>query len=294
MAEVLPFTFRTSGYKIVTNLPDASQPWRKKKAPLVDLGLHDSYGVRMFKWNGIIYNHPVAQIQYALNNLASFRATGDPFYLKRCRANAERNISRRTYARGAYYYPYPFNYTHTVHTGLVFKAPWYSGMAQGEALSLFSQLASLSPALSYTDRQRYRTIAGYTFVSLLRSNNYNPWVINKDGEYYWIQEYPTRPENGYPDYTYNGMMFAMLGIWDYYKLTSDPLAFQLWDGSLTTIDKYYPNLRNIGDASDYCRTHNIPTPTYHQHHIDLLDQLTVLSGNPRFHVYADELRSDYP
>lgn len=288
----LPFSFRVSGYKILTNIPDAQQPWRSKTAPYVDSGLHDAAGVRKFKWNGVIYDHPVAQIQYGLQNLASYRKTGDIFYLNRCRVQAERLITNSKTLRGAKWYPYPFDWTHTVHSGLAFKAPWYSGMAQGEALSLFSQLAQ-HPSVSLYNRARYRDMADKTFKSLLLNNSSNPWVVEKSIGYLWIQEYPVRYP-GRSDFTYNGFMYAMLGIWDYYKMTGNPLAAKLWDGSLTTINQYFPHLRNPGGVSFYCYTHKIPATNYHSVHIALLNQLTTLSGNPRFAVYASQLAGDYP
>ncbi len=282
--------YKVSGFVPATDVPDGRQPWRDRPAKKVDRFTRDRYGVRMFEWRGKLYNHPVAQIQYGLQNLSAFRKTGDVFFLNRARLQAERVISKQVVLRGAFYFPYPYNFSHGQHSGLNFRAPWYSGMAQGESLSLFSQLARLD-AVPAADREEYREAAERTFPSLQLFDEANPWVVNVDDGYYWIQEYPALPP-GKPDYTYNGFIFAILGLWDYHLLTGDPVAAQLFDASLTTIDKYFTSFRNPGGSAYYCRTHRIPTPNYHTIHIVLLYALHFLSGDERFKRYAELLKSD--
>lgn len=97
---------------------------------------------------------------------------------------------------------------------------------------------------------------------------------------------------GTPDYTFNGYMFAVLGLWDYRNVTQDSRAARLCDASLTTLDKTYPKLRNPGGYSHYCRTHQLPMKGHHAIHIRLYRQFTDLSGDQRFARYAVELASD--
>ncbi|MER5463994.1 D-glucuronyl C5-epimerase family protein [Streptomyces sp. NPDC002668] len=289
----LPFAFRTGGYRAALDVPDGMQPWRTRTAERTDSGQHDAAGVRMFRAHGRLHDHPVGQIQYGLENLASHRRTGDTFFLRRARAQADRVIRRRHQARGAWFFPYPFDFSHAVHKGVTYRAPWYSGMAQGEALSLFSQLAR-NTGVPSADRAQYRNAADKAFASLLVGNDKGPWVVARDErDHLWIHEYPIDAP-GTSDYTYNGFMFAALGLWDYYAMSRNPLAEQLFDGSLTTLHAYFPDLRNPGRLSHYCRTHEIPTVHYHPVHIDLLLQLSWLSGSERFAAHADLLMEDYP
>lgn len=289
----LPFEFKTSGYTCVSDVPDAMQPWRDRNAARVDTAPHDAEGIRMFEVDGKLYDHPVGQIQFGLQNITSYRQTKDSFYLDRARAQAKRLTDRRVEARGAWYFPYPFDYTHAVHTGITYKAPWYSGMAQGEALSLFAQLAQLD-GVSDQERAGYRAAADGAFASLLRADDAKPWVVAKDSAgYLWIHEYPMDAP-GTSDYTYNGFMYATLGLWDYHRLTGNPLAEQLFDGALTTFNAYFPNMRNKGWLSHYCLTHSIATSSYHPVHINLLRQLHWLSGSVRHAYLSDVLMDDYP
>ncbi|MFE7132989.1 D-glucuronyl C5-epimerase family protein [Streptomyces sp. NPDC057638] len=288
-----PFTFKTSGYRCARSVRDVLRPWRDRDAPRVDTAPHDIHGVRMFELDGRLYDHPVGQIQFGLQNITSYRRTGDLFYLNRARAQAKRLIDRRIEARGAWWFPYPFDWAHAVHTGLAYRAPWYSGMAQGEALSLFAQLIEL-PAVDATERARYRAAADGAFASLLKAGPRKPWVTARDGAgYLWIHEYPMDPP-GTSDYTYNGYMFAALGLWDYVQLTGNALAERLFDGALTALDVYFAAMRNKGWLSDYCLTHQIPTASYHPVHINLLRQLHWLSGSVRLAHLSDVLMDDHP
>ncbi|WP_344355177.1 D-glucuronyl C5-epimerase family protein [Streptomyces gobitricini] len=289
----LPFTFEARGFRCVLDVPDGMRPWRDRVAPREDEGTHDGDGVRMFRWKGGLHDHPVGQIQYGLENLAAYRRTGDAFFLVRARAQADRVVARRHERRGAWFFPYPFDFAHDVHSGVAYQAPWYSGMAQGEALSLFAQLAQL-PAVPATARQRYRAAADGAFRSLLVGDDGAPWVVARDeAGHLWIHEYPIGAP-GTSDYTYNGFMFAALGLWDYYALTRSPLAADLFDGSLTTLAANFRNMRNPRWLSHYCRTHAVPTASYHPVHITLLRQLSWLSGSEPLAARSDLLMDDYP
>ncbi|MFD9435497.1 D-glucuronyl C5-epimerase family protein [Streptomyces sp. NPDC060002] len=301
----LPFEFQKAGYQIAPDLPEAMRPWRNRATTWANANLSagdyhlNSDGVYMkYTADGKSYDHPVGQIQFGLGCITSYRVETDParkaVFLKRAKAQADRLIAKRVETRGAWYFPYPFDFTHAEHSGVVYKAPWYSGMAQGEAISLFAQLAALEDGLSADERALYRTAADGAFASLLRADNTNPWVVNKDkAGYLWIQEYPFKTA-GTGDYTYNGMIFAMFGVWDYHQLTGNELAAQLYDGACTTIARYFTLLRNPRWFSYYCQTHRIPANTYHHHHITLWQQLNWQTNSSVFAHQLDMLIEDVP
>ncbi|MEU4131023.1 D-glucuronyl C5-epimerase family protein [Streptomyces wuyuanensis] len=302
--DTLPFTFHGSGYTAV-DLPERLRPWCDRPTPWSGVTPDTTHtyldrdGVIMYRPRRSApgYNQPVTQIQFGLGCAAAYRTVKDParraLYLKRAKAQAKRLIDTRVEARGAWYFPYPFDFTHGTHSGISYRAPWYSGMAQGEAISLFVQL-SLLDGVTPEERTLYRTAADGAFASLLRGDDADPWVVNRDDAgYLWIQEYPVDAP-GTSDRTYNGMIFAMFGLWDYARLTGNPLAARLYDGACTTVDHYFPTLRNRRWASYYCLTHRIPTPSYHQHHINLYRQLHWQTGSPRFAHMSDLLTDDHP
>ncbi|MEU6707100.1 D-glucuronyl C5-epimerase family protein [Streptomyces wuyuanensis] len=301
----LPFDFNKDGYHIATDIPEHLRPWRDRPtkwenaSPSTGAYRLNADGVYLYFPGGGTtgYDHPVGQIQFGLGCITSYRTEQDPtrraLFLERAKAQADRLIEKRVEARGAWYFPYAFDFSHAVHTGVDYKAPWYSGMAQGEAISLFIQLSELE-GITEEERNLYRAAADGAFASLLRADDADPWVVNKDGSgCLWIQEYPfTEPGTG--DYTYNGMVFAMFGLWDYYRATGNELAAQLYDGSCTTMARYFPLLRNQRWFSYYCQTHRVPAPTYHQHHINLWRQLHWQTSSPVFAHQMDMLLDDCP
>jgi hypothetical protein len=215
--------------------------------------------------------------------------------LVRARAQADRLISQHVESRGAWWYGYPFDWTQTVHTGVTYTAPWYSGMAQGVVLSLLVQLAQVED-LPCADRESYEAAADATFASLTVLDDGYPWVTNLDADgYWWIQEYPANPQGtGISDYTFNGMIFALFGLLDYALATGSEQAAALYDAGVTTIAANWQLFRNPQWFAYYCRAHRVPAPTYQQHHISLLQQLGWQTGSPDFADHADRLTDDAP
>ncbi len=292
-AAAADWEFQMGGYR-PTSVPDLYQPWRSQTVPRVDTGVRDAAGVRKFTWNGKTYDHPVGQAQYGLQNLNTYRRTNDVFYLNRALLQANRLIATKQEFNGGWYYPYMFDWASAgAHTGLVQRAPWYSGMAQGEATGFFAQLAQVA-RLSDAQRATYRDAADKTFVTLTIGPGAVPWVVHTDAEgYLWLEEYPQEPETD-SDFTYNGHLFATLGVWDYAMLTGSAVAADIFDGALTTAVRHFRSVRNAGWYSDYCVQHDMPHRNYHVVHINLMLQMHWLSGRHEPAAISDALVADYP
>jgi len=294
-----------AGYRLVTDLPESMRPWRDRPvawanvSPTTGTYHLDADGVYLYYPDGGAtgYDHPVGQIQFGLGCITSYRTETDParkaLFLVRAKAQADRLISRRLEVGNAWWFAYGFDFTHAVHSGVSYTAPWYSGMAQGEATSLFVQLAELD-GVTDTERAEYLEAADHAFASLQTDEFGYPWAVNTDRSGYgWIQEYPgAEPDSG--DYTYNGMIYAMFGLYDYARATGSVEAASLYDAFATTIATFFPLLRNPKWCSFYCQTHRIEAYTYHQHHIELMRQLNWQTGSPDFADHADRLVDDYP
>ncbi len=203
-------------------------------------------------------------------------------------------IARRVDSRRGWFFPYRFDFVLASRHGFVERAPWYSGMAQGEALSLLSQLA-VQPEVDAAAQRRYRAAAEATFRSLLqRPRGGRPWVSMVDASgYLWLQEYPNQPVSA-SDYTFNGHVFALLGLYDYHRLTGSRLAADLFDGAATTALRYARVIRRPGSLSSYCVPHNVFREHYHSIHISLLRQLHWLTGDRRFGKWARRFTADAP
>jgi hypothetical protein len=288
----LDLTFPTNGYQAI-DVPEAFRPWHAAVAPRVDTGLHDASGVRMYVRNGVTYNHPVAQAQYGFQNLSTYRRTNDLFYLDRAVLQANRLINTRVEARGGWFFPYRFDFSSSSHPGMILRAPWYSAMAQGEATGLFTQLAQI-PALTEEQRILYRRAADGAFTSLTVGSDAEPWVVHTDASgYLWLQEYPVSPEAN-SDFTYNGHLFAAMGVWDYVRLTGNEVAATIFDGAITTAVRYASTVRNPAWYSSYCVRHRVPSQGYHLTHINLMLQMQWLTGRWEPAAISDLFVSDYP
>jgi hypothetical protein len=113
-------------------------------------------------------------------------------------------------------------------------------MAQGIALSLFTRLYESTGAVGY------RTAADATWASLLVSRSTSgPWVSYADaGGYLWLEEYADNAPRLSSDRSVNGHLFALFGVWDYWRLTKSSSAVAIFDGAATTLHAWAVWSRN--------------------------------------------------
>lgn len=129
------------------------------------------------------------------------------------------------------------------------RPPWYSGMAQGLALSLFSRLGM-------------REAADATYATL-------PTFTRPDG---WIEEYPGQSP------ILNGHIFAAFGLYDYWSLsgrgeTELRAAMQVVADNLHRFLDRSGRVRYALDDSRYF-------PDYDAAHAAQLEALAAMSGLP--------------
>lgn len=271
------------------SMPEARWAYRDEFAPVTDPGLHDG-DIRVFRFAGTTqtWDHPVGQAQWGLKNVTSYLAYGDELYLRRAIANAQRNLDRKVVSRGAWWYPYDFDAARCADSPPM-VAPWYSGMAQGQLLSLFVRLYEI------TDDPKWKDAADRTFASfLLPPDGVAPWGtwVDPDG-YRWLEEYPQPTETG--ERVMNGHIFAMYGVYDYWRITGDTRAAAVFDGAATTVRHYIPtSIRLPNWASKYSLGCQHSHTSYHQVHIGQLLRLYETTQNPAFAALASTLRGDYP
>lgn len=277
------------GSDALRRVPDAKRPYAASGIfPLQAPGrAHDDSGVVMFKRDGRLYNHPVLQAQHAFELVSSYRNGGGQAHLDLAVKHAERILSYGTRRRGALYFPYAFDFPLHGKTAETLRAPWYSAMAQGEALSLFVALYEI------TGGQRWRTRADEVFQSFLNPREAgSPWTVTVDDKgYLWFEEYPGEQ----PDRAYNGHNFALLGVYDYWHLTQDERVARVFRGGLQASRHYASTIRVPGGTSRYCLKHpEVHSSGYHATHIWQLYTLYRLTGSSDLARLADQLQADAP
>jgi uncharacterized protein YyaL (SSP411 family) len=253
--------------------------------PLANLAVtagRDADGVTIKLIEGRAYYHPVNMADQGLQLVDSFRKTGEVAYLSRARKVAARLRTEATLVGGALYYPYRFDVDWESH-GRKLAAPWYSAMAQGEALSFLVAMHEI------TGEERYLTWATQTFRSLARPFPARPWVTYADRSgNLWFEEYPLQPA----EHVLNGNIFALFGLADYVGLTGNAEARRLLQGGLTTVERLGPRYRHAGSYSSYGIWDHTRSAHYHAVHIFQLRYLTRLTGDRAFADLADQMLAD--
>jgi hypothetical protein len=286
-ATVGPFTFAAEPFTFRAPTFDPLGYDHASVVPLIDTKDHDAAGVRLFRYNGVLYDHPVAQAQYALQLIHAYEVTGNATYLTRAVANAQRLRDRSLLTGGARFYPYPFDFALHGDASDTIRHPWYSAMAQGLALAMFVRLSQV------THRRLWRATADETYRSfLVVPKTGQPWASRVDANgLLWFEEYAG---NTPPDQTYNGHLFATLGLVYYARMSRSSDAWNLVRGGLTTALRLVPSIRNAGWVSNYCLSHGAPSAGYHAIHIFELSSAYTLTADLRFAQAVDQLNSDYP
>lgn len=256
-------------------------------------GTRDAEGVAMFSLGGKLYDHPVVQASDGLKAIESYRITQDKAYLDQALADGTRLVDTRVESRGAWFYPYPFDFALHGAKAETIRAPWYSGMAQGQALSLFVRLADA------TGDPQWRVAATNTVTSFtlppVTSDASVPFVSWVDeNKNLWLEEYAQLPLSN-TDRTINGHMFAMYGLWDAVRLLGDDRARTVFSGAAATIRAHIlASSRTPGWISRYCLQHVVLSDRYHLTVTGQLGTMFAYTGSPDWARFADTFREDYP
>lgn len=156
------------------------------------------------------------------------------------------------------------------------KAPWISGMAQGQAISL------LVKAYEIFGEEKYLFSAKLAF-EIFSIDEKRGGILSVQNNCVFIEEYP----NSSIRHVLNGFIYAVLGIWDYYRVTKDKKAYLLFTECINTLKKNLYKY-DCGYWSLYCLSSKrkmIASRWYHQVHISLLKALYQITNEEIFIYY---------
>lgn len=248
--------------------------------------IRDRDSIFLYGISGVNVYHPVSMAHTCFTLLARFNATGDSANVRQLEKYAQRFQQIAYPYDSAVYFPYLFDYKVHQRTAWQLHAPWFSGMAQGEILSVFMR------TFDVTQDSSYLIYAHKIFNSFLRvRGEAEPWVVRYDQDgCYWIEEYPLDK----PGMTLNGFMYAIFGLYDYYRVVKTEEAKAVLDKALSTIKSYIHLYRRPGQDSFYCLEHQHlhGNKTYHMIHIAQLRGLYDITGDSYFKEMADSLFAD--
>jgi heparosan-N-sulfate-glucuronate 5-epimerase len=241
-------------------------------------GPYDQNGIPMLNYFGRIglqYN-PIAIAQYGLGNYNLYRRTGDATRKQSFLRAADWLLETlRTNSAGVYVWNHNFDWEYRT----TLKAPWYSGLAQGQGISL------LVRAHAETNESRYLDGAEKAFCAFRATIDKGgvSWVDGQGG--IWFEEYIVSP----PSHILNGFIWATWGVFDYYLSTGDSFAFNLFSKASETIARNL-GCYDVGFWSLYEQASNgarmLASSFYHSLHVIQLRIQHRLTADDAFRAFA--------
>jgi heparosan-N-sulfate-glucuronate 5-epimerase len=241
----------------------ADPPLDKAGVPVVDYTRYEVAGAS----DARAYN-PITTSQYGLALYEEY-LRGESDVLEDFYAQADWLVDTMAPDGGLYYqFDLP---------GRGLEAPWLSGMAQGEAISV------LVRAHYESGDPRYLVAARLAFEPLARPFDENG-VMHVDHTGTWIEEYPQEP----PSHVLNGALFAIFGLYDLERATDDERVGTLLDEAVETLADNLDRYEEDGWVRYQLTGEDAwATRTYYGLHIEQLRALAALSGDERFEHRAE-------
>ncbi len=242
-------------------------------------GHSDAAGIPMLDYHGRIglqYN-PIAIAQWGLGNFNLYCHSRDISRKEKFLAAADWLCSTLEPNRfGVSVWNHHFDWEY--RTPL--KAPWYSGLAQGQGISLLVRAHQETKIQSYLDAARR------AFEAFLKSIDEGGVVFADERGDLWFEEYLVSP----PTHILNGFIWAAWGVYDYSLVVRDSPASDLFARAVRTLrnnlDRYDLGFWSLYEQSG-TRLPMVASRFYHQLHIVQLRMMRLLTGDESFAHYAD-------
>jgi hypothetical protein len=244
-------------------------------------GPFDASGTPLLDYHGDIgrrYN-PIAIAQYGLAHFNAFACTGAASARTAFLRQADWLVENlRPNQRGVCVWMHDFDFEYRT----TLRAPWYSGLAQGQGVSL------LARAYRATGDERYAAAMTAAYAAFERTVE-DGGVMVRDGADLWIEEYLVDP----PTHILNGFIWALWGVKDYALCKNSAAAEELFARCVGTLKRnlsrydagYWSLYELSGTAIPMLASH-----FYHRLHIVQLDILAAMTGRDAFAARAARWR----
>lgn len=243
-------------------------------------GPFDKKGIPLLNYHGKVglqYN-PIAITQYALGNYNLAKQTGNKIYFDKFLTSADWLIDNISISGNEMYlWPHKFDFEYF----RPLRSPWYSGLAQGQGLSV------LLRAFAETGDNKYLEVAKEVFRTLSVPISQGGVQYKDSDGYVWIEEYLIDP----PTHILNGFIWALWGIYDYHLFSGDKEVKKLFDNYIATIlhylERYDIKYWSLYELTPQ-RIKSIASSFYHNLHIVQLDIMYRLTGRKEFSEYSEK------
>ena len=242
-------------------------------------GHHDASGIPMLDYRGAIglqYN-PISVAQWGLGNFNLFTRTRDDSRRRKFLQAADWLADQlEQNPQGVWVWNHRFDWEYRE----LLKSPWYSGLAQGQGISL------LLRAHVHSGDDAYRQAAQRAYSAFQRSVKDGGVLFFDEQGDVWLEEYIVSP----PTHILNGFIWATWGIFDYALAFDDAGARQLFSRSVDTLlhnlERYDTGFWSLYEQSG-TRLQMLASAFYHRLHIVQLRVMYRLTGNAQFAHFAD-------
>ena len=249
-------------------------------------GPFDGAGVPLLDYRGDIgrQHNPIAIAQYGLARFNRWCNTSDETDRVAWTAVAQwltRELKPNTHGVPVWFHHFDWPYRQLL------KAPWYSGLAQGNGLSLLVRAAQATGDAAFVES------AHRAFQSFQRSVAEGGVLVEDERGHVWIEEYLVDP----PSHILNGFIWALWGVYDYARWSGRPEASRLWTMCVGTLqrrlDEFDTGWWSLYEARDDGRE-MLASRYYHTLHITQMLVMHRLTGldlfadtAARFQLYLD-------
>lgn len=232
----------------------------------------DKDGIPFINHNNRSYYAPITVIQYAIMQYDFYTRGVNPDEAKKIFLNCVNWLENKSE---------PFKDTiiirHEYYEQYDIAEGWVSGMVQGQLISVFLRAYQLE------DKEKYLDISHKVFNSFYLEYEEGGFKRIDENGCLWFEEYPTAT----PSYVLNGFIYAMFGILDYYRVTGNIEAKNMWDSCVVTLERNLYKY-DVWYWSMYDQLKKQLVSYYYQKnvHIPLMKIMHQLTGNDMFHRYA--------
>jgi heparosan-N-sulfate-glucuronate 5-epimerase len=240
-------------------------------------GQYDSAGIPLLDYRGQIgpqYN-PIAIAQFGLGNYNLFRRSGETQRREKFFLIADwlcHHLEKNPRGLSVWNHHFDWEYRDTL------RAPWYSGLAQGQGISVLVRAHKESRE---SQDGRYLHAAKRALASFFTPVCEGGVAFTDERGELWFEEYIVNP----PTHILNGFIWAAWGVYDYFLATQDRVAHDLFARAVQTLlrnlDRYDLGFWSLYEQSG-TRLPMVASPFYHQLHIVQLRVMHRLTGEDAF------------
>jgi hypothetical protein len=246
-------------------------------------GPHDAKGIPLLNYHGAVglqYN-PIAIAQWGLGNYnLSMRTGGAEAHEKYLKASDWLCERLEKNSHGLHVWNHYFDWEYRDRL----KAPWYSGLAQGQAISL------LVRAYAESGERKYLNCAVLAFRTFLSDVAWGGVRFADSEKNIWFEEYLVSP----PTHILNGFIWAAWGVYDYFLATGSREAMSLFAAAVKTLDANLGRY-DLGFWSRYELSGTllpmIASPFYHRLHVTQLRVMHRITSEKTFDQHATRWES---